>query len=203
RRRPDLWGPDHRSGAGAPRGRGVMTGYYVHRHAHGARLELDDLVVDADGIHLARSQVRVVLRVARAHRPLYTDTVTLSSGRARARALTALATAGAGTVTEGMLLALEAACRQPAPVVPDAPKNVPAGGGQAGGTVVNFRELARKFGHWLLISDPALLPVFTGALLAHRLGTEPVWLLLVAPPGATKTEPLRALYGYPGVYPLS
>jgi hypothetical protein len=61
-------------------------------------------------------------------------------------------------------------------------------------------QVVRKY---LLIEDPALLIVLVGAVLAHRLAGDPVWLLLVAPPGATKTEPLRALYDVPGIYPLS
>jgi hypothetical protein len=48
-----------------------------------------------------------------------------------------------------------------------------------------------------------MLSVFTGAILAHRLGGDPVWLLLVTPPGGTKTELIRTLYGYRGIYPLS
>src|SRR5262249_50836636 len=61
-------------------------------------------------------------------------------------------------------------------------------------------QIVRRY---LLIEDPALLVVLVGAVLAHRLAGDPGWLLLVAPPGATKPEPLRALYDVPGVYPLS
>src|SRR5205823_3798233 len=49
----------------------------------------------------------------------------------------------------------------------------------------------------------SFLPIFTGAVLAHRLPGDPVWLLLVGPSGATKTEALRSLYDYPSVYPMS
>jgi hypothetical protein len=180
-----------------------MSDYSVHRHAHGARLELDGLTVDADSPHVDRGVVRTVLRIQRDRAIVFNDTANLTSARARAKLLAALPPEAAA-VTDAVLLALEAACRRPPPrVPPDAEKFVRDGGAHISDKVVDFPELTRVFDRWLLITDRALLPVFTGALLAHRLATEPVWLLLVAPPGATKTEPIRALYGYSGVYPLS
>src|SRR5262249_61935877 len=68
---------------------------------------------------------------------------------------------------------------------------------------LDLAGLRTAFDRWLLITDPALLLVVVGAALAHRLGFDPVWLLMVAPPGGTKTEVLRSFYGAPGFYPLS
>lgn len=48
-----------------------------------------------------------------------------------------------------------------------------------------------------------MLRILLGALLAHRLGGDPVWLLLIAPSGGAKTELLSATYLVPGVFPLS
>jgi hypothetical protein len=64
-------------------------------------------------------------------------------------------------------------------------------------------DLQAVFKRWLLLADDDYLPIFTGAVLAHRLTSDPVWLMIVAPPGGTKTEMLASLYGYPGIFALS
>src|SRR5258706_1840810 len=38
------------------------------------------------------------------------------------------------------------------------------------------------------------------AIAAHRLAGQPVWAMLVAPPGSLKTEGLNAIKGLPGVH---
>jgi len=55
----------------------------------------------------------------------------------------------------------------------------------------------------LYLPDSGLLDIIFGTLLANRIEGDPVWTLLVAPPGGTKTELLRSLAGSPLVYFLS
>jgi hypothetical protein len=175
-------------------------------HGSGWRLtippEEPQVTLDVTGIRRDRDVVRATLSVQALVPPppalLYRDTVNLTSSARRALLLRTLGGKGV-QVPESALLALEAACRRPSPRTADAPPD-------GSGTVVPPRtlgELEADFRRWLLIADPALLPVLTGAILAHRLGGEAVWLQLVAPPGGTKTELLRALHGCPGCYPLS
>jgi hypothetical protein len=172
----------------------------VHRHATGARAEAEGLVFDADSPYLDRSRVRVALTIRQGGVIQYRNTVNLTSERSRVKLLAALAEK-ALSVDEAVLIALDEACRKPPPRleknVCDTPSDI---SDKPPVTLDGLREIFRR---WLLIADPALLPVLTGAILAHRLESESVWLLLVAPPGATKSELLRALYGYPGIYPLS
>jgi hypothetical protein len=68
---------------------------------------------------------------------------------------------------------------------------------------LDLTGLRAVFAEWLLIEDDMLLEVIVGAVLAHRLGGDPVWPLIVAAPGHTKTEILRSLYDVPGIYPIS
>ena len=48
--------------------------------------------------------------------------------------------------------------------------------------------------------DLEAVRVLYAAVAAHRLSGQPVWLMLVAPPGSMKTELLEALGGLPGVH---
>lgn len=59
------------------------------------------------------------------------------------------------------------------------------------------------FGARLHLPDPYPLDVSVGAVVAHRLGGDPVWVLLIASPGSGKTEIVQALSGLPEVHPLS
>jgi len=56
---------------------------------------------------------------------------------------------------------------------------------------------------WLLISDEDVLDILFAAALSLWLPGDRVWLFLIAPPGGTKTELLRALGGLPEAYSLS
>lgn len=53
-------------------------------------------------------------------------------------------------------------------------------------------ELLDTFGRWLHLPDPGALLAALGALAANRLDGDPVWLLLVGPPGGGKSELLSA-----------
>src|SRR5207247_5698326 len=126
--------------------------------------------------------------------------VNLPPGRARSGTIAKLAEKKIA-LDETPLIALDQACRTwTAP----AEKTACDGGPDVSEKVLphSLVELEDVFGRWLLIRDRALLPVLAGTILAHRLDSDPVWLLVVAPPGGTKTEPLRALYGSAALYPL-
>jgi hypothetical protein len=56
---------------------------------------------------------------------------------------------------------------------------------------------------YLLIADKGLIKLIAATVICHRLPLEPVWLLIVAGPGAGKTELLSGLFGLHDVYPLS
>ncbi len=63
---------------------------------------------------------------------------------------------------------------------------------------------ARPIYHrWLAGLDDDLLDVVFGTVMAHRLDGDPVWLFVVGAPGDGKTEVLRSVSAYEGVYMLS
>ncbi len=70
-------------------------------------------------------------------------------------------------------------------------------------TAVSYAQLEKIIKDYLLIADKGLIKIITATVVCHRLPLEPVWLLIVASPGAGKTELLSGLYGLAGVYPLS
>lgn len=59
------------------------------------------------------------------------------------------------------------------------------------------QSLLNTLRDWLYIEDTVSLDVLYGVALSHYLPGEPVWLFLIAPPGGTKTELLRAFQGEP------
>jgi hypothetical protein len=65
--------------------------------------------------------------------------------------------------------------------------------GTLAGTLKTFRS-------WLHLPDPAPLYAAIAAIVANRAPGDPVWLLLVGPPGSGKTEILMALTGQPDVH---
>jgi len=64
-------------------------------------------------------------------------------------------------------------------------------------------ELKGHFNKWLEISDPHVLEVTLGSIVANRLGSNPVWLLLIAPPSGMKSELINALATTKFIEPLS
>ena len=166
----------------------------------GLRISADGLILDAENPHRDRGAIRVVLTVRQGGLIVYRDTVNLTSGRARERIVRTLAEKGI-PLDPQVLVILDEVCRTKPP---SSETHLGDGGTDVSETPpLDITGLEAGFKHWLLIKDLAYLPVLTGAVLAHPLGGDPVWLLAVGPPGGTKTEPLRALYGYPGIYPLS
>jgi hypothetical protein len=63
------------------------------------------------------------------------------------------------------------------------------------GEPVPCEKVYAAFKKWLHIPDLTLLDVIFGTILANRLSGDPLWMFIVAPPGATKTEPLLGLTG--------
>lgn len=59
------------------------------------------------------------------------------------------------------------------------------------------------FGAHLYLPDPAVLDVAIATLVAHRLGGDPLWTLLVGAPGSGKTEVIQSVGDCPEVHPLS
>lgn len=164
----------------------------------GWETDVDGALVEVTNARFDQGAIRATLTVRRDGALIHRNTVNLTSARARNKTSAELTEKGV-TVEDQVLVAFDEACRQPR----GRTTNKSGANFVPSGEAVDLRELEAKVGRWLLIRDAALLPVFTGAVLAHRLGGESVWLLIVAPPGATKSELLRTLYGHPSVYPLS
>jgi len=59
------------------------------------------------------------------------------------------------------------------------------------------------FQRWLYLPDAGALYAVLGAVAANRLQGDPVWLLLVGPPGGGKSELLTALGSLPEVHPAA
>src|SRR5262249_41948961 len=56
---------------------------------------------------------------------------------------------------------------------------------------------------WLLLPDEGSLLAVLGAIAANRLGGDPVWLVLVGPPGSGKSELLAAMTGLADIHPAA
>lgn len=64
-------------------------------------------------------------------------------------------------------------------------------------------EVVRLFQRRLYLPDPAPLLAVLGAVAANRLAGDPVWLLLVGPPGSGKSELLQSAEQLPFVHPAA
>ena len=64
-------------------------------------------------------------------------------------------------------------------------------------------EVVAAHQRWLHLPDPRGLLAILGTVAANRLESDPVWLLLVGPPGGGKSELLQSLSGLPDVYPAA
>lgn len=68
---------------------------------------------------------------------------------------------------------------------------------------VTFEQLCGVVDKWLLLPDKNVLKILAATLVAHRFSTDPLWLLLIAPPSGTKTELISATSSLSFVYFLS
>jgi DNA-binding MarR family transcriptional regulator len=64
-------------------------------------------------------------------------------------------------------------------------------------------DVVATFEQWLYLPDPTIVLVALGTVAANLLEGSPLWTLLVAPPGAGKTETLQAISSLPDVYPTA
>ncbi len=65
------------------------------------------------------------------------------------------------------------------------------------GKGMSREDVIKGFRKWLYLPDPEVLSVLYGSCFANRLGGDPTWLFLVAPPGGSKTELLMTLSNAP------
>jgi hypothetical protein len=64
-------------------------------------------------------------------------------------------------------------------------------------------EIVDVFQRWLWMPDARAVLAVLGAVQANRLEGDPVWLVLVGPPGGGKSELLQSIKGLPNVYPTA
>jgi hypothetical protein len=64
-------------------------------------------------------------------------------------------------------------------------------------------EVEATFQSCLFMPDCGALRFVLAVVAGHKLGSDPLWGLVVAPPSGTKTEIIRSLEGVPKVFPLS
>jgi hypothetical protein len=67
----------------------------------------------------------------------------------------------------------------------------------------NLDQAVETFRRWLHMPDAGALYAMLAAVAANRLDGDPVWLLLVGPPGGGKSEMLGALSGLEDVHPAA
>jgi len=70
-------------------------------------------------------------------------------------------------------------------------------------TPITYKELVAIVTKWLLLKNNNVIRVLVATIIGNKIDTDPLWLMLIAPSGGTKTELLRALNMIDGIYPLS
>jgi DeoR-like helix-turn-helix domain len=164
-------------------------------------LALDDLSVTFTGVIHDRGCVRVTVRVHRAGQPVFSEKVNLTSSQSRKKFLKEAQRVAGAEIPEGALLAVEEVVHRSGgrPVR----EQVDGCGDFSGKVPATFAEVQALVEEYLLVDDRDLLAVLLASVAAHRLGVDPVWLLLVGPSSSGKTEFLRLVGCVRGVYPLS
>ncbi len=78
---------------------------------------------------------------------------------------------------------------------PDWPQPRPA--------AVRLAECVATFREWLHMPDAGALYTVLATVAANRAPGDPVWLLVVGPPGGGKTETINAIASQPDVFPVA
>lgn len=73
--------------------------------------------------------------------------------------------------------------------------------GHAGAGTIDDARAA--FQRWLYLPDTGALDIVLATVAANRLDGDPVWTLIVGPPGGGKSEILTAISGLPDAYPAA
>lgn len=68
---------------------------------------------------------------------------------------------------------------------------------------VRLPDVLEVFRRWMHLPDPGALEAMLAALIANRLQGDPVWLMIVGPPGGGKSELLGACKDLPDVHPVA
>ena len=71
------------------------------------------------------------------------------------------------------------------------------------GLPVSTKELITAYKKWLHLPSIDILKILYGAIIANKMGGDPVWMFLVAPPGGSKSELLMTLSDSPDIHPLT
>lgn len=180
-----------------------MSGYQIRIDPRGWTVERADLQLNATGAIHDRGTIRATISVRRAGELIHRDNVSLTGERARGRFVQRCGTLGV-QVDEAMLLALDEVIRSvPKPSSSNGHGPLNDGDADIAETVRTLADVREVVARWLLLNDNDVLDIVLGAVVAHRLGGESPWLVIVAPPSGTKTEILRALDRVPDIYFLS
>lgn len=75
--------------------------------------------------------------------------------------------------------------------------------GKLDGPGADVGEVYAEFDRWLHLPDKTYLDVLYGTAIANRISGDPIWMLIIAEPGGTKTEPLVSLSHAPNVVTVS
>lgn len=71
------------------------------------------------------------------------------------------------------------------------------------GEGIPWKQAVAEYRKWLHLRDPSVLDVLFGTVFANRLGSDPLWVFLVAPPGGSKSELLMSLRESPMTYTMT
>lgn len=82
-------------------------------------------------------------------------------------------------------------------------RSTPSEGVQAPSAAVPVTDTVELFRRWLWLPDPRGLLAAVGTVAANHLDGDPVWLLLVGPPGGGKSEVVQSLAGLPKTHPAA
>lgn len=182
-----------------------MAGIDVEQVRGGYLVRASELVYELTGLERDRRRgVRGNLALRKGAEVVFRTRLNLTAAGSRKTFLKACTERGVDA-DERVLLALDDVAHSPDEPTVAATKEVFGTMGDFSDEVprLSLDELILAFKNWLEIKDGALVTVPAAVMLSHLLGLDLVWLLIVAPPSGAKTEVLRALYGFPGVFALS